>query len=54
MPEEPIYLDRNENHYGPAPACYKVLQNADVKHLSWYSKDYLRMKSVKGHEVTDL
>jgi histidinol-phosphate aminotransferase len=35
-----IVLDRNENQYGPAPACYKVLQQANLEQLSLYSRDY--------------
>jgi histidinol-phosphate aminotransferase len=37
-----ITLDRNENHYGPAPACYEVLRSADLEHLSLYSRSYLK------------
>jgi histidinol-phosphate aminotransferase len=37
-----IYLDRNENNYGPAPACYEVLRNATLDQMSWYSKDFAR------------
>lgn len=33
-----IYLDRNENNYGPAPLCYEVLKNADYTKLSCYTK----------------
>ena len=37
-----IYLDRNENQYGPAPECFKILENTDVSVLSEYSRDYTR------------
>jgi len=37
-----IYLDRNENQYGPAPACFKVLHKPNLKKLSWYSRDFSR------------
>ena len=37
-----IYLDRNENLYGPAPACYKALQNIGPEELSVYPRDFLR------------
>jgi histidinol-phosphate aminotransferase len=37
-----LYLDRNENQYGPAPGCYEVLRRADLEHLSLYSRSYLR------------
>ena len=42
MENEMIYLDRNENNYGPAPACFDVLKNADLTSLSWYTKAYKR------------
>ena len=42
MSKESIYLDRNENHYGPAPACFEVLRSAGVEALSCYSKDPMR------------
>ena len=37
-----IYLDRNENKYGPSPACLKELTNLDTKELSDYSRDFMR------------
>jgi histidinol-phosphate aminotransferase len=37
-----ILLDRNENQYGPAPACYDVLQRANLEELSLYSREYTR------------
>ncbi len=37
-----IYLDRNENQYGPSPACYKVLQNSNENLLNIYSRDFER------------
>lgn len=37
-----ILLDRNENQYGPSPACYEVLRKADLEHLSLYSREYTR------------
>jgi histidinol-phosphate aminotransferase len=42
MPSESVFLDRNENNYGPAPACFEVLRSAGVDALSQYSKDYQR------------
>jgi histidinol-phosphate aminotransferase len=42
MTEEIIYLDRNENNYGPAPACYEALKFSGLEFLSWYSKDFAR------------
>lgn len=37
-----IYLDRNENNYGPAPACFDVLKKAELSHLSWYDRSFTR------------
>ena len=37
-----LHLDRNENLYGPAPACFEVLKNAGQDLLSVYSRDFLR------------
>lgn len=40
--QEVIYLDRNENQYGPAPACFEVLKADNFKNLSEYSRDFSR------------
>ena len=37
-----IYLDRNENQYGPSPACVKELETFDIKELSEYSRDFMK------------
>jgi histidinol-phosphate aminotransferase len=37
-----ILLDRNENYYGPAPACYAVLRRAGLEQLSLYSRSFTR------------
>lgn len=37
-----LYLDRNENQYGPAPACLKELASCDFNHLSNYSRDFMK------------
>jgi histidinol-phosphate aminotransferase len=37
-----IFLDRNENQYGPAPGCYDVLRRANLEQLSLYSRSYVR------------
>jgi histidinol-phosphate aminotransferase len=42
MATEPIYLDRNENNYGPAPKCLEVLKNVTPGVLSSYTKAYTR------------
>jgi histidinol-phosphate aminotransferase len=36
------YLDRNENQYGPSPACYKILHKQDNGALNTYSRDFMR------------
>ena len=38
--EQKVYLDRNENNYGPAPLCFEVLKKADAQKLSCYTKAY--------------
>jgi histidinol-phosphate aminotransferase len=37
-----IYLDRNENQYGPSPACFKALQKANDNTLNIYSRDFAK------------
>ena len=37
-----LYLDRNENLYGPATKCFEVLKRADTQDLSIYSRDFTR------------
>ena len=37
-----LYLDRNENLYGPAPACYAALRKIGPEELSVYPRDFLR------------
>jgi len=44
--DEIIYLDRNENNYGPAPKCFEVIKNVDFKRLSWYTRAH--EKHIKG------
>lgn len=46
MTSQPIYLDRNENNYGPAPACFDVLKKADLSKLSWYDRSFT--SGIKG------
>jgi len=44
---ENIYLDRNENNYGPAPACLEITKNASADLFYRYSTDYKQgMKSI--------
>jgi len=38
--EQKVYLDRNENNYGPAPLCFEVLKKADYSKLSCYTKAF--------------
>ena len=40
MSNNVVYLDRNENNYGPAPACFEVLKKADLTKLSWYDRSF--------------
>lgn len=50
--KEIIYLDRNESQYGPAPACFNVLKEIDVKIFSEYSRDYSRgVKSILSERL---
>lgn len=37
-----IYLDRNENLYGPSPKCFEALRNLGIEELSIYSRDFTR------------
>ena len=49
---EVIYLDRNENQYGPAPACFDVLQADNFINLSEYSRDFSRgVKSILSERL---
>lgn len=46
-----IFLDRNENQYGPAPACLKILRNSDHL-LGTYSRDFSRgIKSILSERL---
>jgi histidinol-phosphate aminotransferase len=50
--KEIIYLDRNENQYGPAPACFEALKADNFKNLSEYSRDFARgVKSVLSERL---
>ena len=42
MSDKLVYLDRNENNYGPAPACLEVLRRTGAEDLYAYSKAYKR------------
>lgn len=47
-----IYLDRNENQYGPAPACFNALKADNFKNLSEYSRDFSRgVKSILSERL---
>ncbi len=49
-----IMLDRNENQYGPAPACYRVLHEANLEQLSLYSRDFAKgRKSELSQRLAD-
>jgi len=52
--KEIIYLDRNENQYGPAPACFDVLKGDNFKNLSEYSRDFAKgIKSCLSQKLAD-
>lgn len=52
--ENIIYLDRNENQYGPAPACFNILKADNFKNLSEYSRDFSRgVKSVLSERLAN-
>ena len=51
---EIIYLDRNENQYGPAPACFDVLKADNFKNFTEYSRDYSRgVKSILSERLAN-
>lgn len=37
-----LFLDRNENLYGPAPKCFEALRAIGIEELSVYSRDFAR------------
>lgn len=41
-PDTTLYLDKNENQYGPAPRCLDVLHLMTTNELSSYSRDFVR------------
>ena len=41
-PDSILYLNRNENLYGPAPRCFEVLRSITLNELSVYSRDFTR------------
>ncbi len=58
--QEPILFDRNENRYGPAPACLKVLHEADTELLFNYTRAFqqgnysdLSVRLSKIHKVDE-
>ncbi len=54
MGKDIIYLDRNENNYGPAPECYNILQNVDFTELSYYSRSFNKgVKSDLSQRLAD-
>lgn len=53
MSKNVIYLDRNESYYGPAPACFDKLKNADLSLLSWYTNAHTRgVKSILSERLS--
>jgi histidinol-phosphate aminotransferase len=52
MKKRMIFLDRNENQYGPSPACFKALQRSKDNTLNIYSRDFERgMKSLLSERL---
>jgi histidinol-phosphate aminotransferase len=50
--KEVIFLDRNENQYGPSPACFKALQKANDNTLNIYSRDFTKgIKSILSERL---
>ncbi len=55
MQNTPIYLDRNENNYGPSPKCFEVLRNADLTKISWYTRAYQHgVKSILSKKISQM
>lgn len=55
MQNTPIFLDRNENNYGPAPKCFDVLKNADLTKISWYTRAYqYGYKSILSKKISEM
>lgn len=54
MQNQILYLDRNENNYGPAPKCYEVLKSADLTKMSWYTRAFTKgTKSILSKRLAD-
>lgn len=54
MENEPVFMDRNESNYGPAPKCYEFLKNADITKLSWYTRSYKKgVKSILSQRLAE-
>ncbi|MCX6137561.1 MAG: aminotransferase class I/II-fold pyridoxal phosphate-dependent enzyme [Ignavibacteriales bacterium] len=47
-----IYLDRNENQFGPTPRALEILRSFPIAELSNYSRDFVRgVKSVLSEQL---
>ncbi|MBE0645899.1 MAG: histidinol-phosphate aminotransferase family protein [Bacteroidetes bacterium] len=52
MSSQLLYFDRNENQYGPAPACFDVLRGVGIEQMSVYSRDFSRgVKSILSERL---
>jgi histidinol-phosphate aminotransferase len=52
--ERKVYLDRNENNYGPAPLCFEVLKKVDYSKLSCYTKAFSSgVKSILSERIAE-
>lgn len=50
-----IFLDRNENNYGPAPACLEVAENPPTELFYQYSTDYRHgFKSALSEKLSEI
>lgn len=49
-----IYLDRNENQYGPSPECIKAFLESDLKLFNEYSREFSRnVKSLLSERLAN-
>jgi histidinol-phosphate aminotransferase len=52
---QPILLDRNENHYGPAPACLEAVRNLGPETLFNYTRDFKKgYYSALSHRLAEI
>lgn len=55
MNSDPVYLDRNESLFGPAPACFEALRDIISEEMSCYTRAYSKgIKSVLSERLAEL